>query len=131
MAEKKMKFPKTIGKIADMLYKNKVEITEAMKVVNELKAKKVLIEDHIINEFPKSKIRGAMGDLGKIELKNKVRYSSDNDDDFHKYVTKNKAWDMLTKSLSQKAIRDRLEDGEKLPFIKAYDQVVISCTKAS
>jgi hypothetical protein len=36
-------------------------------------------------------------------------------DAFYKYVKKNSAWDLLHRRLGERAVKDRLEAGEKLP----------------
>ncbi len=129
MTTSKIKFPKKLGKVSDMLYKNKLAIAEANKVVATLKIDKTVIEAHIISTFPKEDIDGVIGELSKIEIKTRDCYSVSDEDAFHKYIQKNKAWDLLQKRLGDTAIKLRLEDGKKLPFIKTFEKKVISCTK--
>ena len=123
-----MKFPKKIGKVADMLYKNKLAMADVNKELKKLKEEKGLIEDHIYNTFPKEDIDGAIGDLAKVEIKTKDCYSVDDQEAFRKFIKKTGSWDLLQKSLVQKAIIERLDDGVKMPFIKKFEKKTISCT---
>lgn len=129
--KKVVKYPKTLGGIADLLYKTKVTLAEATKVAKVIEDKKKAIEAHIIDTFSAEETKGAMGKFGCVEIKSKTRYTIEDDVGFKKYIIKNKAWDLLTKALGKKGIEDRIEAGENLPFLKTFHQKVVSCTKAS
>jgi hypothetical protein len=106
-----------------------LELDKANKAVAALKADKTAITNHIIDTFPKQKIKGAMGKLGKIEIKSKEIPQVRDREKFNAYVKKNNAFDMLQARVSEKAIMDRLADGIKMPFIKMFNKVTVSCTK--
>ena len=131
MSDVKLKFPKTVGAVADMAYKNKLAIAEAKKIWTKLDDERKAINAHIINTFPKQKLEGALGKLGKLEIKNKDVPQIEDRKKFNKYIIKNDAFDMLQARVAESAINLRLADGVKMSVmgIKMFNKVSISCTK--
>ena len=129
--EKKIKFPKTMGALADMLYKNKLELATAKKAHTKLDDERKAIIAHVIATFPKQDLDGALGKLGKLEIKSKDRPQIDDREKFNKYIAKHGAFDMLQARVSDKAITDRIDDGVKMSTmgIKMFNTVTVSCTK--
>jgi hypothetical protein len=123
-------YPKSLGACADLLFDLKTERLAADKVAAELKSRETALTDHIIEKLPKGDA-GAVGKHHKVIVSTKdvPQVAPDQWEDFYKYVSKNKAWDLVQRRLSTEAIRARLEAGKTIPGVKLFKAVVVSLTK--
>ena len=131
MAVKKVfKLPKTLGACADLMYELKDEKRIAKKAVEAIETKEKALKAHVIETLPKSKAFGISGKVGCVTVITKEIPQVEDWSKFYKYVSKNKAFDLMQKRLSTGAIQERLDDGKKIPGVIIFKAVTVSLTKA-
>lgn len=124
----KLKIPKSMGACADLLFKLKTERLAAQKVADNIEADEKALKEHIINNLAKGDT-GAVGKTHKVVVYTDRIPQSEDWEAFYKYVSKTKSFDLLQRRLSEAAIKDRLENGQKIPGIKMMPIVKVSLTK--
>lgn len=125
------KFPTTLGACVDKMYKIRSKRIGIEHKVDALRAEQKALEEHIINSFSKDKIDGARGKLASASI---VRKTVPHVEDWvavFDYVKKNDAYDLFERRLSKAAYRDRLESGEAVPGVKAFELMELSLHKVS
>jgi hypothetical protein len=127
---KAIKYPKSMGACADMLSDMREKRLEADKAAAALKADEVALINYIIENMDKEST-GAAGKHHMVRVVVKVKPQFDNEalDDFYKYVSKTKSWDMLQKRLNEAAVMDRINAGKTVPGIQMFNAVTVSLTK--
>lgn len=125
-----IKYPKTIGACLDQLYEQRAERLAAQKQIDVMKKAEADLEEHILKQFDKADLNGAKGDLATGGITKKTVYSIEDWPTFIAYVSKKKAWDILYKQAAQLALRERFDNGEEVPGIKAFEKISLSLTKA-
>lgn len=128
------KYPKSMGACADLLYDLRQKRLDADKVAAALKEEEVALQEHIINTLPKGDT-GASGLRYKVQVKTepRLRVSAEKWPEFFGWVSKNKAWDVLQKRLSDKALVERSFDAKgkprAIPGVETFPVVKVSLTK--
>jgi hypothetical protein len=127
-----LKIPKSFGQCADMLHELKEARLAAQKTVDAFAEQEAAIKNHIIDKLPKGD-EGAVGTHHKVKVVRDKSPRIGDDEAFYAWVAKNKAFDVLQRSLNAKAIRDRMETqpfanrktGERkpLPGVEMFDVV--------
>lgn len=123
-----VKYPKSMGACADMLYVMRSKRLAADKVAADLKATEQALIEHIINTMPKDDA-GGVGKTHMVRVVTKQKPQVKDWPVFYAYVAKTKSFDMLQKRLSEQAVQDRLDDGKKLPGVELFNAVTVSLTK--
>ncbi len=129
-----MKREPTLGNQIDALYAKRQEQAKAQAKANELKEEADAIEDELIQNVRKADLDGAVGRTAKVRVttSNVFNFNSEEPQAFEKfirYVVKTGAFDMIQRRVSNKAIRERLEEGVKIPGLVPFTQVKLSLTK--
>jgi hypothetical protein len=124
------KLPKSMGKCADLYYDAKQARLAADRAAAELKAEEERIKNHIIDNLKKDDT-GAAGQHHRVQVvrKWKPRVDAEKWPQFYAWVSKNKAFDMLQKRISDDAVRERMAVGKKIPGVTKFDYVDVSLTK--
>lgn len=121
--------PASIGMCAD-LYSDVRELRLAMqKIVDEVKSRETEIREYIINNLSKSDDTGAAGKRYRAQIVKKVQPSLKDWESFTAFVAEQKRFDLLTKRLSDKAIKDIWEEGGEVPGVEKFNAVDVSITK--
>ena len=128
-ATPKFKFPKTMGACADKIYELRQKRLDAQKVVDAIQAEESALREHIIQTLPKSETTGVAGKLARVTVVTKSIPQVKDWDAFYKYVAKNKAFDLMQRRLSDKAVTDRWEAGKKVDGVEAFTAVSLSINK--
>jgi hypothetical protein len=129
-AKKTFKFPKTMGSCADLIYKLRKRRLDAQKVVDAIEAEEKALKAYIIDNLPKSNLKGATGSVANVRVVTKEIPQVNNWDDFYTFVRKSKRTDLLQKRLSEGAIQEILDSGKKVPGVGLFTAVSLSITKA-
>jgi hypothetical protein len=108
------KVPK-IGAEIDKLWTLKVKLDGAKTRVKELEKQYNELSNTIIDVLPKEDIDGAYGRKAVAELVKKDHIIVKDWDKVYPYILENNAFDLLQKRINEKAFKDRLEEGEKVP----------------
>lgn len=125
------KFPATLGACIDELYKKRAERLELEKQVDVLKEGENEYTAHILDNFGKTELAGAKGDIATASIKRTTVYQLDNWDAFIAYVDKKEAWELLRKQPGATACKERFEAGEPIPGITPFIKIGLSLTKVS
>ena len=124
-----MKIPKTLGACVDLAYTLRAERLEIEKKVNEMKAQEKELEEHIFQTFAKSDIDKAGGSVATAAITRTVVPNVTDWDTFYKYIIKTKSLDLLERRPSRSAYRERLDAGEAVPGVEAFERIGLSLTK--
>lgn len=124
-----MTLPKTIGACADALYEVRKKRLEAQKVVERLSAEENELREHIIKTLPKSQASGAAGRLARVQVVTREVPQVEDWDKFYQYVSKTKQFDLIQRRVSDRAVQERWEEGEKVPGVKVFNLVSVSVNK--
>jgi hypothetical protein len=124
-----MKIPKTIGEAADLLYVTKEKRLAKQKEVETLKEEQLALEAYIIQNLPKSKASGVAGKKARVSVHTDPIPQIKDWNKFYKYVHKHKAFDLIQRRISEKAVEARLDDGEKVPGIEIFNVTKVSINK--
>lgn len=124
-----MKFPTKLGACVDKAYTLRAERLEIEKKAEAVKAQEEAIKQHILATFSKADIDGAKGKVANASVSRSVKASVKDWPTVQKYIESHDAWDLMIKSINNKAYRDRLEAGEEIPGVERFDTVTLSLTK--
>lgn len=122
-----------LGAKIDALYALELEIdklTAAHKTkIAPLQAKFKKLEDELFEEVTKDELEGATGKTAKIDIKRDTVASVSDWEAFCKYLIRNKAFDLITRKVSNPAYRARLEAGKQVPGLFPFTNVSLKLTK--
>lgn len=120
--------PKSLGACADAL-KEITDLRLAMsKEVDDVKAREHEIKEYLIENLSKDDT-GVSGLKYRAQVKQKTKYSVQDWTKVHDYVYDNDRFDLLGKSLNQKAATELYDAGEKLPGVDRIHVPTLSITK--
>lgn len=123
------KLPRSIGRCADA-YKEVRDLRLAMaKDVTRIQERETEIKDHIIEHLSKSDDTGASGMKYKAQITESEAASADDWEDIYDYIMENDRFDLLGKSLNQKAVKEMWDNGKKVPGVKKVHVKKVSITK--
>lgn len=111
-----LKWPKTVGGAADLLYTLQQQRLEKSKEIKELKEQEDALEDHILkNMLPAAGLQGAKGSVGQVSMEPYDWADVSDWDKFFAYLGKTKNWELVQKRPSITALRELWEGGEVVP----------------
>lgn len=130
---KPAKPPKTMGACADKIYQLRQEISELKKKqAAELEQREVdlkALEEHVINNLPKSEASGVAGKLARITVTKTPVPQVQDWDSFYKHIKKTGEFDLLSRGISKEAIRERWGNKKKVPGVGTFDVIKVSVNK--
>lgn len=126
---REMKIPKTLGACADRLYQIREEQALLNKQVEVLQAEAAAIKEHLIANLPKSDAQGVLGKQARAAITTKQVPSVKDWDAFYKLILKSKDFSLLQRRVSDAAVRERWEAGEKVAGVEPFTVVNVSVTK--
>lgn len=92
-----------------------LEKTKTYQLIQEMKDEASNWEDELMSRYDEEELRGALGKNARLILEVVETWSPYNWEKFTAYVKKHDAWDLLHKRAATRAVRDRTEDGKKIP----------------
>ena len=130
MAAKPVKYPKSIGACADLLYKLREERLALDKKAAEAKSAETALINHIIDNLDKE----STGAAGKTHMVRVVTKQKPQIKDFEKvwaWAVKNKRPDIFQRRLSEQAVADTFAQprSKGIPGIDFFNAVTVSLTK--
>ena len=125
---KAIKYPKSLGACADLLYDKRTERLAAAKFVDAMEAEEKALKEHIINFLPKGDA-GAIGKHHKVITGTKKIAVVEDWTLFYEYVRKNKAFDLLQRRLAEPAVQERFDAGKTIAGVGTMSVVTVSLTK--
>lgn len=124
-----MPFPKTLGACADKLYKLRQKRLEQQKKVQEIEKEEKALKAHIIETLPKSKASGISGKVARVSVITKKIPQVKDWETFYKHVKRTGNFELLQRRVSDAAVKERWEDGKKVPGVDHFNAVTISINK--
>lgn len=127
------RFPKELGAAIDLAYQRRAARRkyerDTKKELDKLKADEAAIEAYIIDKFNVGEIEGAKGRLATAGITKSTHGNIVDFDKFTAWVAKNKAWDILTRKVNDKAYRARLDAKVRVPGVEPFHRKKLSLTK--
>jgi len=127
--KKPKKPPRSLGACADRLLKLREEKSLIQRQLDTLDEERRTIENHLIENLPKSNAEGIMGKTAKAVVTSKVVASVKDWDKFYKYLLKSKDFSLMQRRVNDKSWRDQVEDGKKIPGVEGFNAIKVSVTK--
>lgn len=131
MADKKpIKLPKNPSALADLLFATREARYRLQKQVDALQELETAAKNWFVENLPKSQTSGIAGKVARIQLEKKSVPQVQDWDKFYAFVKKDKdGLALLQRRLSEGAVKERLEAGERLPGVGTFIAITVSCTK--
>lgn len=129
MSETQYKFPKAMGACADKLFELRNKRLAMQKEVDIISAEESALKNYIIENLPKSEASGVSGKLARVTIVVKQIPQVKDWEAFYKYVKKTGSFDLMQKRLTDAAIKERWEDGKKIPGVESFNAVSVSINK--
>lgn len=124
-------FPSTIGGCVDNLYEARAKRLDLQKQVDQMAEVERQYENHILDTFDKSELKGVKGNLATASIKRTTVYQISDWDTFANYVAETKQFDLLRKQPGSRACAERFDAGDSIPGIEPFAKISLSLTKAS
>lgn len=121
--------PKKLGGMIDRLYLMRAERLTYRKLVDDMSARESELSQKIIDEFPKSDIDSARGQLASASITQKVVPTVQDWQRLYDFIRRTGSWELLQRRTSDGAFRERWESGEKIPGVDQYHHNAISLRK--
>ena len=129
MTEIKYKFPKQLGACADKLFQLREARLAKQKEAEVIEAEEKALKEHIIQTLPKSEASGVAGKVARVTVIIKQIAQVKDWDLFYKHVKKTGEFELLQRRLTDTAIKERWENGKKIPGVEPFDAVTVSINK--
>ena len=121
--------PKTLGQCVDimeLLQEHKAHLNKEFKVMDghfkQLGVRlQTMLEDMNLTE--------CAGSNKRVKFVTETKYSPQDKQELIKYIVETGGYDIIPASVNQRAIKDRIEEGESVPGLTTYDIVKPSLTK--
>jgi len=122
---------RSLGNDADALYKQKQKITKLEGELEELKSKLAKDADTFMKRMQKMEIASVKGRLCMISITKSEQFNVKDWNALYKYISRNKAFDLLHRRVSHPAYRDRIQAGKKVPGVETFTVYKPHITKRS
>lgn len=128
----KKKLPTNLAQCADLLYESRETRLQLQKVPKAIEDQEKELKNYIIDQLPKSKADGITGKLAHAEIKREDVPSIESWDDLFTWIKKGKGVErfaVLGRTLNKEAIEELWAAKQKVPGVKTFTVVKVSCTK--
>lgn len=121
--------PKSLGVCADHLKAVTTLRLLMMKDVDEVKKRESELNEHILEHLSASDDTGVSGKKYHAKVVRSTAASAEDWEKIHDYIYTNDRFDLLGKSINQKAVKEMWGDGKKIPGIGVVNVKKLSITK--
>lgn len=121
----KLKTPIKLGQLIDKIQLIQERASEFEAKANALKSEASTLLEEVQNKFKKDALIGAMGRLGRTELREDDVPDLEDYEAFCNYVRKEDAFDLFQKRVSSEAARLRWAEGKTIPGVAKFHRVVL------
>lgn len=124
--------PENLGAVADMFAAVRAVRLLMDKEVAAVKARETELSEYMLNTLSRSEKEGQRGAVGmkyQVQLTEKEVFTPVDWPKIQAYVAKTKAFDILGKSINQKALTDRAAEGLTVPGVDTMIVKGLSITK--
>lgn len=109
--------PSSIPEAVDLYYQIRTERLAMQKKTDELQEKESALKSYLIEALEGEDSRGMAGRVARVEVKDKEQPTITSWSDAVKWIAATDSWDCLQRKLSDKAIKERWENGEEVPGV--------------
>ena len=129
---KKFRMPKSLATCADKLFEIQLKRYELQQQVEDIKKIETQLREYLISRLPKNDSTGIQGKIALAYVEDIEKPKVSSWPKFYAWVSKNKAFDLLQRRISDTAVRDRmmLVRGKKIPGVKMESIPVLRVGKA-
>ena len=128
-----VKIPKDLAVCADRCYELRALIADRKKameaeladLVNEFK----VLQEHLINTLPKSQSTGVSGVLATAKITTDQVPTVEDWDKLYAFIKKTGSFDLLGRSLSATAVKERWDAKKAVPGVGTFNVVKLSLVK--
>ena len=121
--------PEVLGHCADF-YKQVRDLRLAMdKEVKAIKDRETEIYNHIVDNLSVEENTGVAGRKYRAQITTQEEPTVTDWENLYDYIHENDRFDLLNKSLAKKAVKDMLEEGDKIPGVDTIIVKKVSITK--
>ncbi len=121
--------PKSLGICADQLKQVTALRLLMEKDVDEVKKREAEIKEHLIEHISASDDTGVSGQKYHAKVVKSISYSPEDWEKIYDYVSEHDRFDLMAKSLNQKAASEMFENDEKIPGVGKINVKKLSITK--
>ena len=132
---KKLKPEKlTIGAATDLLYQLRLA-TSALNAITRPLADDVIspavkqLEEFFIATLAVGEASGVQGRTARVQVTDSLVPSVEDWPVLYKYIRRTGAWELLQRSVSKEAVRERWDQKRQVPGVKAFHVKRVSCTR--
>jgi hypothetical protein len=103
-----------VAGLADAYWSKREERLAIDRQSKVLKAEEDTYKEHLLIAMGKHELSAVGGELCRVERNRVAKPTVGDWNEFYQYVRDHDAFDMLYRRLNERAIKDRLEDGENI-----------------
>ncbi len=124
---------KTVGGVADALYKKGEEIKVLKRSIEEklgmLKTEYDMLEEQAFALLRKQRALRGGGAVGNLEIKESNIPAMEDWNEFYKHLKKTGEFDLLGRTLKAVAVKERWSVGKVVPGVGVFKKTKLSVTK--
>jgi hypothetical protein len=133
-----MTIPKTLGACADRLFtlraeassiRKALDATALVKRLGKIAEEQKAIEEHLIENLPKSKADGIVGKLAKAIIKTSKVPTVTDWDKLYAHILKTRDFSLLPRKVLTESVRDRWEEKKVVPGVGVFNVTSVSITQ--
>lgn len=130
-AAKKVKLPKSLAAVADLLYTARQERLAMNKAMLEKKAIEMACQNYLILELPKKDATGIKGKIAAASIVEKIIPTATDWDKVHKFILSRPkdGFSFLQRRLNTRAVEEIWALGKRVPGVTKLTIKKISLTK--
>jgi len=121
--------PKSIGRCADELADVRALGIAMGKEVALVKKREGELRDHIIENLSVGDDSGAAGKKYRAQIKVDIKATVTDWEDLYDYIVEHDRFDLLGRSVTQKAVKDMWDNNDKVPGVEKINVKTVSITK--
>lgn len=121
--------PKTLGRCADEYHEVRELRLAMQKEVDAVKARESEIYNHLVDNLSASDDTGAAGLKYRAQIATSEEPTVQDWEELYDYIHENDRFDLLSKSLAKKAVKEMQERDENVPGVGKITVKKVSITK--
>lgn len=123
--------PKNLGDAIDLLYKTRADRLALNSKVKELQDVEAALSSHILAKLDDAGLDAARGKAATFSRKIETKAVVEDWEAFYRFAVRRKDFSLLYKQASITALKERWDEGKKIPGVAPITVTGYSLTKAS
>jgi hypothetical protein len=109
--------PSSIPEAVDLYYTTRQRRLDLQKKTDELDEIEKALKSYLIEALNSEESMGMAGKIARVEIKEKEKPTITDWHQTMKWIAETESWDCIQRKLSDRAIKDRWEEGEEIPGV--------------